>query len=416
MHVTPGCSGIEGNMQTNRKTAFLLITLLLVFVFQEVLFRFLFPLPELMGFNRSYYGETDDESQREEEMSSEYGLEINDVDHYSFTKYLNAYGFRGRDFAVDKRAGVRRILFVGDSFAEGIGADDDHTISRQFEDLWNKNAAAEAINLGVSGNGILTHAEIVKDVVPLLHPDDVFVVLCWNDLPIRDRPPGKLNQPIIQSSWYWTPRAISLVWRVLKGQAIHKRFPGIPADVAGEATDTSSLPNGVRPDVIEAIRRKHLNPAVLLLRDFLPAVLKMDVASLMGEGTHNLKNVLSGIKATCTKNGCSLTLVYIPSHLSVNPEYWRAYDALRPDHPLEIVDLSGPDYGTRQRCLSEVAGDLGISFIDTTNELKSTESTGVRCFWPVDSHCNSTGYGVIATACVRALERQQEFSRKGKGQ
>ncbi len=35
---------------------------------------------------------------------------------------LNVYGCRGRDFAIDPSPGQRRLLLIGDSVTEGIGA------------------------------------------------------------------------------------------------------------------------------------------------------------------------------------------------------------------------------------------------------------------------------------------------------
>ena len=44
------------------------------------------------------------------------------ADGFSETHGLNLYGFRGRDFAIHPSPGQRRVLLLGDSVTEGMGA------------------------------------------------------------------------------------------------------------------------------------------------------------------------------------------------------------------------------------------------------------------------------------------------------
>src|SRR5436190_966959 len=52
---TPGPAARAAPAPARRRKLFIALALLLVFVVQEALFRFVFPLPEVAGFNRIRY-------------------------------------------------------------------------------------------------------------------------------------------------------------------------------------------------------------------------------------------------------------------------------------------------------------------------------------------------------------------------
>ena len=112
-------------------------------------------------------------------------------DGYSETHGLNVYGFRGRDFAIDPSPGRHRVLLIGDSVTEGMGAPDSATIACQLERLLARDGdRTEVINLGVIA-GTLNHTMVLaRDAIPLLRPTDVVIVLYANDLPARSLRPG----------------------------------------------------------------------------------------------------------------------------------------------------------------------------------------------------------------------------------
>lgn len=96
-----------------------------------------------------------------------YGVRANmpnvDTRHYVPGDYdvritSNSAGMRGqREYAVEKPAGVRRVLMLGDSFVYGYGVEDDQVVSALLEDRLNaldRGAPRwEVVNLAVSGFG-----------------------------------------------------------------------------------------------------------------------------------------------------------------------------------------------------------------------------------------------------------------------
>ncbi len=90
----------------------------------------------------------------------------------------NSAGYRNREVAVDPTPGRDRILVLGDSFAYGVGVENNETFSAQLELLDPK---LEVINTGVNGYGTNQELLLLRDEGLTLRPDVVLVAFFWND-------------------------------------------------------------------------------------------------------------------------------------------------------------------------------------------------------------------------------------------
>ena len=98
---------------------------------------------------------------------------------------INAAGWRDRDYAIKKSAGVSRIVFFGDSFTEAFQVSLDSTFHKRLERDLNAHATpdhrCEALGLGRSGMGTteeyLTYEKWGIDY----QPDVVAVLFVLND-------------------------------------------------------------------------------------------------------------------------------------------------------------------------------------------------------------------------------------------
>ncbi len=89
--------------------------------------------------------------------------------------HVNSAGLRGPEI---RRDGPRRILVLGDSFAFGVGVDDDHTLAAQLGALLGP--AWEVLNGGVSGYS--TDQELLWfERLESLRSEIVVLVVCDND-------------------------------------------------------------------------------------------------------------------------------------------------------------------------------------------------------------------------------------------
>lgn len=98
---------------------------------------------------------------------------------------INSLGLRGREVALRKEEGVFRVLVFGDSFAFGVGVDEEHLFSSHLERLLSLSSGArsEVINMGVSGYSTDQELLLFEDLGANLAPDLVLVVACDNDFP-----------------------------------------------------------------------------------------------------------------------------------------------------------------------------------------------------------------------------------------
>lgn len=107
--------------------------------------------------------------------------------HFGPVTYtVNDDGFRGRPATVPKPAGVRRVMFLGDSFTFGWGVNDEETFCVRLEKLLNDSDAGddvvwECLNLGVSGYNTIQERLLFEESVDRFNPDVVALVYYRND-------------------------------------------------------------------------------------------------------------------------------------------------------------------------------------------------------------------------------------------
>jgi lysophospholipase L1-like esterase len=108
-----------------------------------------------------------------------------DVDHGDFKHYyvINGYGFRGGQPVLDKPDSITRIIVLGDSFAEGMGAPSDSAWPRQLETLLlNRDLGVEVINAGISGSDPFFEFLLFEHKLLKLKPDYVMLAVNSTDL------------------------------------------------------------------------------------------------------------------------------------------------------------------------------------------------------------------------------------------
>ncbi len=249
---------------------------MLIALGQEVLFRGLFPISEVSGFNRiSYQMMAQDHPEMRRMMAR--GLVYDRLlvesqpDGFSEIHTLNAYGFRGPDFAIAPAPDRRRILLVGDSVAEGMGAPDSATIDRELERLLRRDGErVEVINLGVIAASLAHETILTRDAATLLHPADVIVIIYCNDLPAPAYDVG-FDQAAPRfppsSESYWIPRAVTMLGRFVRDQPICLRWHVAPIRFFAPVPNgnnplsvSTGPPEGLDPVLFQEMREGRLNP------------------------------------------------------------------------------------------------------------------------------------------------------------
>ena len=93
-------------------------------------------------------------------------------------------GYRGRNAASPKPAGVYRIVGIGDSYMFGQGVSDDETYLSRLPALHAKLSGrlVETVNLAVPGFNTVMEVELLRERVFGLDPDLILIEIVGNDL------------------------------------------------------------------------------------------------------------------------------------------------------------------------------------------------------------------------------------------
>jgi lysophospholipase L1-like esterase len=398
----------ERVLSPGRRFLFIGMVLLLLAGLQEFVCRWLFPLPECASFNRMNYTPVnlfgnDLKKARHRGLSNVKLRWESEPDGFLFDHTLNLYGFRGPNFSLDPTPDRSRVLFIGDSFTEGAGAADADTIPAQFAQLVQDTQPVEAINLGISGTGLADYTLIARDSLPLLKPQALFLVICFNDLPTAPMSESRelaKPAPSFPRLNPYVPRAGAALGRWWAGEVVPGRYLSGPfpflAPVPSPANPLSSMdpPANIDAQVLDAMERGKTNAWTIQEAALHEQTLRMDYAK-GGGGADYLQN----IAAHCERQGCRLIVVYIPHQVTANPIYMRAQIKLGVDYG-KVTQLDGPMYRAQQRHLQQVTQALAIPFLDSTEAFIEAEKTSGGMFWPIDGHCTAAGYRLLAETCA----------------
>ncbi len=107
---------------------------------------------------------------------------------FTFTYSNNSLGWRGsREFQARKHTDYR-VLILGDSFAYGLGVNDDQTFAARIEqDLRADRRSVEVMNAGCPGKGTDYELKLFDTVGRKFHPDLTVVCFFCNDFQDNER-------------------------------------------------------------------------------------------------------------------------------------------------------------------------------------------------------------------------------------
>jgi lysophospholipase L1-like esterase len=381
---------------------------------QEILFRGLFPLPEVIGFNRMRYQMLFGAHPKLGE-SLKRGLVYDRLllesqpDGYSEVHRLNLYGFRGPDFAIEPPSARRRILVIGDSIVEGQGAPESSTITAELTRLLQADGApAEVINLGVIAAALPHLTALVRDSVSVLKPTDVVVVVYANDLPAPPYPPD-LDWPAPtfarRAQPWWLPRAAELVDRVVRHEPIYRRWPHAPMrffapvpDPSNPWTGSSGLPPGLAPALYRAMAAGTINPWLKELPDAIPGMLSHDFAKGGSPARYLMR-----MDALCRPLGIKLIIGYVPFCGVVSARYAKPLVELGMKPETAEALPRDAIYRRQNRMLADLCSALKLPLADATEDLVREEARAVPQYWGYDTHPRPAGYATIARAIRREM-------------
>lgn len=384
-----------------------LFILILVLFMGELLFRVVFPLPEVSNFDRIMYTplKTAPELEKLPRLSNASFYSTSDPDGVEFLHTLNLYGFRDKNWRVEKN--TTRVMFIGDSFVEGFMAKDDETIPAGFAREAAKDGAAfEVMNLGVSATKLPDYFQLMRDAIPLFRPDDVVVVVYENDFPPPPYDPQWLANPLVPS--YYSslmPRIIQVIGQVIKGESMalawtrppFQFFAPVPSPANPWTDKENRLSDIVEPRIAKAMKDGRFNPYAV---DEIN-----DSAGRLGKPI-DVRPHLAALQHFAARHNTRLYLVYMPGRHQVSNYYAQFSKQFSRDRR----GASPRDglYRDHSLSMAKTANSLSLPFLDLTPLIEAKERQGIHCYWDYDPHMRGEGYLFVGKTIYSWWKLQRE--------
>ncbi len=376
----------------------ILLAMLLFAALQELALRVVFPLPEILNFDRSSYSHMQgDVDLRTPPLGKTSFTWASEPDGYEFVHRLNVYGFSDDDWRVAANAGVRRVAFFGDSGTEGFSTSADTAIPVLFEQHARADGlAVEALNLGVAGADWRAYTRLLRDATPLFRPDDVVLMVESTDLSRHAFDPRWLERPLEPvRARPFTPRALALLRRVREQGRLPRRWVSAPtaylhpvphpANPFSSPEEARRLEGLASPRMVRFMKRGRLSYGLAGMFPWSRRALLRPVS---------VAGFVAAVEAYTRALGARLLLVYLPFRSQVSDRY-MGFEAELSAPGAEVVSLTGPEYAGHARRFAEAAAEHGVPFLDLTSALRDL-ARSEAAFWSYDDHLRPVGYRAVA--------------------
>jgi len=377
---------------SRKKISALLIYIFALLALQEIALRLCFPLPELSNFNRINYQILEPTAGGPAYLRNRDMIWRSYPDTTAdFVHQLNQYGYRDKNWEIDKPSGKERIFFVGDSFVEGMMAMGNETITEGFKSAAGNQADKyDVFNCGMMGIGLNEYVKFIAGAVPVFKPDKVFLVMYSNDVPFQKayQPPPSPEPEYFN---FWRPRLLTLLDFIKAEDPIPFRWssekipfhkpvpdPGNPWTVK----EAEWSPH-VRPDLKEAMKAGTFN--------FFRLNWILEEEKFLRQSA-DISTQLNFLKQFLAKHGTELVVFYIPSRSQISNYYYSFEQASCLQNCPEQLDLTTPAYQVHRKILANECSKRGFTFHDLTDRIKQEEDRGNHLYWDYDDHMRGKGY------------------------
>jgi len=315
---------------------------------------------------------------------------------------INPHGLRGEDRGIEKPAGTRRILVLGDSMAAALQVREEETFAVVAERLLNGGRAAgepayEIVNGGVDGYGTAQELLLFREELWRYQPDLVIVEVIYNDLIDNTYAMGARN--------HW------LEFRCGRPYFL----------VSGDETIPRDEPDVARRD-FGFIRFLHEN--VRLMSVFMPNVPTaprgptFTLAEIWSENPSRTleeawdltTRLILELDREVRGRGARLVVLVAPSPYEIHEDWARA--------DLAIEDQDSDRVAARLRSF---LGERSVPFIDLFPAFRAEVAGGTELFFRKDGHWNERGHALAGEVIVSGLRREgllgqerQAFAHEGR--
>ncbi len=306
---------------------------------------------------------------------------------------FNALGLRGAEVPATKRAGVPRILFMGDSFVEGKQVSDGEVLTVVLSRLLEESGRpAEVINAGVAGAGTGEELILWERLGRSLDPDLVILGFYPND--VRNNVGRRFfalrGGEVVQVREPRLPRA-RWIYDARKYLAAHSHLYMI----------VQSAREAWRERKEEGARAADGEPGEGTAQRLLETeeVFEVDPAPEIAEGWDLTEALLAEMKRRVEASGARFLLAIFPTRFQVDDSLWLAHARDAGIDP-GLYDLEIP--GRRLAAWAERTGAHVVDLLAAFREANRSNSF----YHAIDAHWNPDGHRLAAEIIEGALLAQ----------
>ena len=327
----------------------------------------------------------------------------------------NKYGYRGKEYGFE-RTGKKRLLFLGDSYTWGFGAEVEEIFTTLIE--VKTGGAVEALNMGVSGYSTDQELLLWKNKGRLWKPDHVIVML----LPIQDlidnlkefnyeynKPHFQItkegglqltNVPVPRRAGPWSIETEKIETEKKRNEWLYtltKRSAFVNLLVTTAARNSSF--------------RKYLTDRGLLTsKRFFWNTRKKERLSF--QKTIDEKNapqwmllfkILSEFKKSVEEHNARLTVVLVPSAPQIYDNLWEASVTKQ-----EILGDERYSRDAPNMILTQWALKNDINVIDLLPVLRKEGKKNPNLLFPFNTHWAPAGHDIVADTLLRELKLKEQ--------
>ncbi|MBI1286277.1 MAG: hypothetical protein GC178_01750 [Flavobacteriales bacterium] len=363
---------------------------IVLLILQEILFRVCFPIPELSNFDRGFYTEKDEKLAKGYVRNRSYYWESSVDTSHKFVHHYNRYGFRDKEWKVEKGADKPRVLFIGDSYVESVMS--DSTMTEYFHNMANSDAV-EVMNAGMLGIGFTRYLRLLTDMVPIFRPDVVVMVVYANDfMDDKITVPTNYATPIYYE--WWKPRVVELLEQWKRGTPVPFRWGVEAKPLFAKAGENGFVWNGAL-DKMEVHAEPFLADAMKAGTFNHHRLNEIKREALYLKKQHDLRLPMDYFRFYAAKFQFEPLVVYIPSRNQITDHYLQYEFQLCKtcDSRLSLTDSI---YNQNQVQLEKVCADYNLPFVNLSNVIRAEENRGNHLYWNYDGHLNEKGTELVA--------------------
>lgn len=312
---------------------------------------------------------------------------------------INSLGLRGPERPYAKPPGVRRILYLGDSFTEAVQVSEQDGVTSRLETALNARGGDryEVLNAGVGGWGTGQQLVYLREEGYRYQPDLVVVMLyLGND--IFDNSYVLQGSPKNPHEPYFTFRNDGS----FEPMEFRTRKPEEISPIVATLRERTLLWNVFETGVLvkleegeddEALRANRFNQ-----NKMIPHAVKS--SDRQENAWRTTLTLLQRIRQLGEERGFQTAVVIAPAAFQVYDADW---DALIQENKLKPDDWSAD---LPNGVLAANVGMVGAPMLDLLPALRTEAPSGPRLYFPYDKHWTGAGHAVAAREVERFLVEQ----------